>query len=256
MALRDLSVIEKENVRRVVAPFPVDAIKEFFENKKLFFVVNYKDSKIKGNMFLTYLSNLDLPFEVDFTNASIEERFEIIKNYMETKTIHQSDTLRLTVADILVTFRGNKDGLNLHNPILNESEKQDFIAANLELIKKWDLFISSTMVYMIKAFPDLNEILKVDTIYKVMDDINYIGLNVVNLFGIPSFSEIFFAEKLNPELYYFKPQFEEYMFKGQSLYHYFACEENTLFLTLSALIRRDIPVEEFIQYIQSEEVVE
>ena len=57
----------------------------------------------------------------------------------------------------------------------------------------------------------------------VIDDPKYIGVNVVWLFEIPSFFELFFST-LPAEDYrqfYFPVQFEEYMFNGKNLYYFF-----------------------------------
>ena len=229
MPLKALHEIPEENRRNVGVPLAIDQIKEFFENKNLFFFVDYSQSKIKGNMFLTYLSNLDLPFEIMLNGTPKQEVFDLVKTFMETRNQSSSDVLRLTVADIILTHKGIDTSLWLQNKVLKTDEIREFIGLNLELVKKWDTFLSSMMIFMLKSFPDLEKNLKISEAFPHLKDPNYIGGNVVQLFSIPGFLELFFSVPYAGELYYFDAQFEELMFKGKNLFHYFHCDENTFF---------------------------
>lgn len=253
MALRDWSKIEPQNIRSTTAPLQIDQIKEFFENKSLFFIVDYGKSQIKGNMFLTYLANLDLPFEVDLNNASLQEKFDIVKIYMETRNLNNSDVLRLTVAELLLTYKGiSVEGL-FRNSIFTQDQKTQFIEMNQDIFRKWDQFFSSCLIYLIKSFPDLNDELKVEQQFRVVNDANYVGLNVIQLFGMPGFIEFFFSKQSQEELCYFKPQFEEYMFKGKNLFDYFNCEENTLMLLMTAVLNNSIKPQDLINFVTTQD---
>jgi hypothetical protein len=104
----------------------------------------------------------------------IFKKFNLIKIYMETRNMNASDVLKLTVAELILTYK-NFDVTGLfNNSVLNASEKKQFIDANIELFKKWDQFLASTMVFLVKSFPDLNEAIKIlydiyDKGYSVMD---------------------------------------------------------------------------------------
>ena len=80
-----MSEVEQKEFRNVKVPLSVDQIKEFFTNKNLVYLINYHDSDLKGVVFLTYLSNLDLPAEINFTGSSFEQKEELLKIYMETR---------------------------------------------------------------------------------------------------------------------------------------------------------------------------
>lgn len=253
MALKDWSAINPQNIRKVTVPLEIDAIKEFFENKELFFVVDYSQSKVKGNMFLTYLSNLDLPCEIMLTGSSTEDKYELLRIYMETRNLSSSDVLRLNAADIILTYKGVDTSEMFNNPAFTPEEKAGFIEKHKDLIRKWDQFLYSSLVYLIKSFPALNEVLKVETQFREVNDNNFVGLNVVNLFSIPGFTEFYFATKPQEELCYFKPQFEEYMFKGKNFFNYFNCEENTMMLLLQALLNNTIKPQELVDYLNTQE---
>lgn len=252
MALRNLAEIDPKNIRQTVVPLAIDLIKEFFEKKDLFFVVNYGKSQVKGSMFLTYISNLDLPCEISLTEATKQEKFDLVKIYMETRNMNNSDVLKLTVADVILTYKGVDTKDMFTNPVFSSEEKSEFISQHTDLIKKWDQFLYSTLIFLVKSFPDLNEVLKVETQVTEIDDPNFIGLNVVNLFGIPNFCDFFFATQAQEELCYFKPQFEEYMFKGKNFFHYFNCEENTFILLMSAMLNGKIKPEDLVELVKTE----
>lgn len=251
MSLRDLSQLKKENIRYATAPLKIDLVKEYFANKELFFVVDYAGSEIKGNMFLTYLTNLDLPYEIDLSKATKEEKFELVKIYMETRNISTTDVLRLTVADLMLTYIGLDTSQLFHNAPLNSEEKLEFINQNLELIKRWDQFLSSCFVYLLNCFPLLKKETQADTAFDVIDDPSFVGLNVVNMFGIPDFMDFYFSLPPREKMCYFKPQFEEYMFRGQNLYFYFQSETNTIMTLMSCMLENEELTKEFLKQAQS-----
>lgn len=251
--LRDYSTIKQENVRTTTAPLKIEMIKEFFENKDLFFIVDYSNSEIKGNMFLTYLSNLDLPCEIDFKNASKEEKFDLIRTYMQTRNISTSDVLKLTVADLVLTYKKIPTDNLIQNQMLTPEERNEFISTNLELFQKWDQFISSSFVYLISIFPELAEAVKIKDQYPEINDPTFIGLNIVNMYDIPGFLEHFLTKPLHPELKYFKPQFEEYMFKGKNFYHYFRSDCNTFIALLGGISKGEIKTEDLVKFINAPE---
>lgn len=231
------------NIRHVAAPLEINQIKEFFENKELFFVVSYQESKIKGNMLLTYLSNLDLPFEIDLRNTDKNEKFELIKNYMETRNINNSGVLKTAVAQIILEFKGLDFNEVLEMGVLNREECKEFCEKYAELLKKWNLFLTSTLVYFLTSVKELEEKYNFKTSFKEVDDAHFIGTNVVQMFSVPYFMEAFFSCPNDAEVCYFPHQFEEYMFKGKNLFNYFFCPENTLLLIFSSVLSGETTME-------------
>lgn len=246
MALRNIAEIDPQNIRKTIVPLEIDSIKEFFEKKDLFFIINYGKSQVKGSMFLTYISNLDLPCEIDLSEATTEEKFSLIKIYMETRNMNSSDVLKLTVAELILTYKEFDVAGLFKNSVLTADEKKQFINDNIQLFKKWDQFLASTLVFLLKVFPDLNEAIKIEEKVSEINDPSFIGLNVVHLFSVPSFLEFYMTTAPAEEICYFKVQFEEYMFKGKNFFHYYNCEENTFMLLMSAILKGDIKPQELL----------
>lgn len=245
-----ITSVKPENLRNVTVPLSLDHIKEFFDNKELFFLVNYSESKIKGNMFLTYISNLGLPSEIVFDGATLEEKFELLKFYMETRNINDSVTLKYAAAQIILISKGFDVTPIYPNPVFTKEEAEKFIEANKEMITRWNTFLSSSIMYYVSSVQVLAEELKLKESYPVIDDPHYIGCNVVQMYSVPGFVEFFFAFPRDPQMYYFKQQFEEYMFKGKNFFHYFVTEENTLLLVLNELLTGNTSMDQLNQMIE------
>ena len=231
--------ILKENIRNVSVPLDINQIKEFFQNKELFFLIDYTKSKIKGNMFLTYISNMDLPSDILLADLSKTEKFELTKIYLETRNINTASALKYATTQILLENRGVDTAEIFERPLFSKEECQEFISTNKELIEKWDTFIQSTMVYFLTSVEAIEEQHNFKSDFKLIDDPQYIGCNVVNLFSVPSFLELYFSKPPTKELHYFKQQFEEYMFKGKNFYHYFMVPQNSLYQAFNFLLTSD-----------------
>lgn len=249
---KNVNSVPKENLRKITLPLEVEQIKEFIENKELFFLVEYSDCKLRGASLHTYVGNLELPCDITFTNVSKEDRFELVKSYMESRSLNPANALRLTVAHLLLQYKGFSDSESfLVNPVLSKDECCEFLEVNSELMERWDTFVSSTMLYQLTSIQTLEETYSFKDLFMTIDDPRYIGTNVVNLFSIPSFMELFFSIPCRSSLYYFKPQFEEYMFRGSNLFNYFCCEENTLILVFNEMLAGRLPAD-FLENISNE----
>lgn len=245
--------------RNVTAPLTMEQIKEFFLDKSLQFVVDYTNSALKGKVFLTYISNLDLPAEIDLSGSSKEEIKALVQDYMEVRNINESKGLATLVSLILLYGRG-VDISEFQAPLSLEEMKQ-FADENKDLMDRWYAFLDSMILFSMMsvqlvdkdengvdigvpafetAFPGFFDK------YETVDDPLFIGSNVVNLFQVPMFLERYFSVP-TPEPKYFKQQFTEYMFKGKRLFHYFANENNTFFKFLIALVTNKVTVEDMMK---------
>ncbi len=226
------------------APLSMELVKEQFENKEMTFVINYKESELQGKNLLVYISNLELNCEIDFHSCSFDKREELIKEFLNVNCINNINSLRLNAAHIILEFMGVDFSEEILNPAFSKSEIQIFIKNNKETLEKWKTFLQSTMVYNLTSVSAVNEEYKFDQIFETVDDPFYIGRNVVTLLSIPTFMERVYSIPVEQELFYFKQQFEECMFKGESLFYYFCNEANTPFLIYNMLLTGDMSIEE------------
>ncbi len=246
MSKNDEDILDDEHIRYVTAPLEISQIKEFFENKELFFIVNYVESKIKGNMFLTYLSNLDLPYEIDLDEASTAEKLDLVKHFMTTRNLNSSTVLKKAVAQIVLQKMGTTPELILGKDYILTNEECDlYIKANEELVEKWKVFLASTMLYMLTTVAAVEEDYNFKGQYQIIEDSGFIGLNVVQMFSLPHFMDVFYAQKIDVAPCYFKNQFEEYMFKGSNLFNYYFCKENTIPLLFNSTLSGGKDIKQF-----------
>lgn len=220
--------IPEDKLRETVVPFPTNMIREYFSDKDLFFIANYSESKLKGAQFLTYLSNINIPSDVKFnTPIGYEEYAEIMKAYMESINIVNCAGLHVMAAEMLLVAKGLPYERSPYALPIDEKVILMFIEEHYEMVQKWMHFIDSTQVYALRSIKALNDHFKPEERFPVVEDRSYVGANIAQLFRIPQFIALYFViENATYKLSYFREQFEEYMFKNETLAKYFQSPNN------------------------------
>jgi hypothetical protein len=232
------------NYIETTAPLTMDLVKEQFEDKEIKFIINYEKSELKGKNLLVYASNLELNCEIDFHQSSYEEKEELIREFLSVNCINNIDSLRLNAAHVISKYFDIDFSPELLNSVFSDEELTSFINNNKDLLEKWKIFLTSTMVFNLTSSNAVNEEYHFNEIFNTIDDPSYIGRNVVTLFSIPTFMEKIYSKPIDGDLYYFKQQFEECMYKGESLFYYFCTEENTPFVFYNMLLSGDMKLED------------
>lgn len=213
----------------VTVPLKVEELKNFIEKKDKFYLINYKNSELRDGIFLNYISNLDLPCEIVLKDSSYEEKANLLAAYLSSKNIVNIESLACNIANTLLEFRGIDTSDVFTDPALNKEETQRFIKENEEQIIRWEQFLESTVVFALYIMKELDKENDIKSQVPHIDDSNYVGLNVVSLMKVPIFMELFFLTGTRRELSFFTRQFEEYMFKGANLFHYYHSENNPVY---------------------------
>lgn len=232
-----------ENQEKVALPLSPEQMRLFFDNKEKIFVIDYVNSQLKDNVFLTYLSNLNINCVIDFTGVESKEKLALIHNYMTSRHIVTSRSLSLAVLQVLFAKKGVSDFSFMDTPILSDAEVKEFIATNSEIVDSWILFLDSMLLYMMETFKELAEALQVKDSFEVIDDQRFIGLNVVNVFSVEGFFEHYFSLPI-AQMKYFERQFNEHMFNGKNLFYYFQTEQNILLKLLTGLLNEEVTFED------------
>lgn len=220
--------IPEDKLREVTVPFPAEKIREYFQDKSLFFIANYSESKLKGGAFLTYLSNINIPSDVKFnTPISYEEYAEIMKAYMEQPGVINCAGLHVMAAEMLLVAKGLPYERSPYALPIDEKTILMFIEEHYEMVQKWLHFIDSTQVFALRSIKALNDFYNPDTRFPTVEDRSYVGWNIAQLFRIPEFIAVYFSiPNVEYKLSYFKDQYEEYMFKNETLAKYFQSQNN------------------------------
>lgn len=225
------AMIKGEDIRETAVPIPTDLIREFFTNKGIYYLVDYQKSRLKGSNFLTYLTNLNVPTDVIFGDRmEYDEYSELMQAYLNQRSVIACPLLHVMAAEMLLFAKGFPRELTPYmTPMPIDSYLYRFVDENKEQINRWLHFIDSTQVFALSAIKRLNEHYKPAEIFPVIDDKEYVGSNIAQLYRIPEFIAYYFSMEdkgIKYELSYFKPQFEEYMFKNERLAHYFRSPHN------------------------------
>ena len=118
-------------IREAIVPLPIDQIKEYFNDKSITFEIDYAKSKLKDTVFLTYLSNLDVPSDIKLSkDFDIEDTYKLIDAYMNISSISKIPFLEMIVAHILLRAVAVDTDEVLFNPFLT-NEEVEYIARQL-----------------------------------------------------------------------------------------------------------------------------
>lgn len=236
--------------KKVTAPLTMEQIKEFFEDKNVHFAIDYKNSQLKGALLLTYISNLDLPCEIDFSECTQEEILTLMKEYFQTKSMVSSILLKVTAAQIILISKNLDADFLIQKPLLTKESCKRFINENFEMIERWNSVVSSSFYGCIAGLAGIEERFHLKTAFPQNTDSNYVGYNIMNLFTVTGFTETFFSAPMNHSIQYYKPLFEECLFKGKSFLAYFNNDNNLLGMLLEDVFAGHTSVETFMQISQ------
>lgn len=187
-----------------VAPIAIEELKKYFEDKSTSFMIDYEASELKGAKLITYLGNLEIPCDV----KGYDEEF--IGEYLRSTMIVNIPSLE---RDVLALIMAHKMG--------EEVPFQDEIAA-------WEKKIDSLTLFNMYTLNDDNIKEWVKT-HPEDDTKDLEGINFVSLLKNEETYALFELVK-QENLTFFSSYFDEYMFKGNNLFSYWAHENNPLFL--------------------------
>lgn len=203
------------NIIETVVPISIENLKIYFENKETLFKIDYDNSSIKGEKFLIYLSNLDLPCDIKF-DKNKKEHLILLVDYLKTKHIVSLPSLEKECLDVFLEMKQ-----------IENNDYESFIRENKEFLCETLKLIESLSIYNFYCIQ--SEKFKEFVESHAKKECDNLGHNFVNLIKYDRFNLIF--DNLNvQELYFYEDFFKNYMFKGKNLYYYWAIETNPMFL--------------------------
>jgi len=197
------------------APIAIDDLKKHFTEKDVSYLIDYKQSELKGEKLLTYLSNLDLP--CDLKNVD----YDLLKDYFHSTSIIKVKQLEEMAIDVLHQYK--HVDVNTYN-----GPASKFISENLEIVEKWVKKLDSLSLfnmYIVEkdAFKDYVE-------GHPKDETNDLeGVNFISILKNTRFFE-YYGKVDEKNLTYYPKYFKEYMFRGKNLFEYWANPNNPMFL--------------------------
>lgn len=192
------------NVIETTAPIAIEDLKKYFEDKSLSYMIDYEASDLKGAKLITYLGNLDIPCDV----KGFDEEF--LGEYLRSTMIVNIPSLEYTVISLIMAYKMGEE-------VPFEAE-----------IKKWEKKIDSLTLYNMYTMKDEN-IKDWVRSFPEDDTKDLEGINFVSLIKREEMALLLEAPK-EENLTFYSSYFDEYMFKGNNLFSYWAHEYNPLFL--------------------------
>jgi hypothetical protein len=213
------------NIVNTIAPISIEDLKKYFTDKTITYIIDYTNSTIKGKKLLTYLSNLDIPCDIKFSTKQEEQ--ELLKEYLHFEMICSIPELEKCTIQLLL------DTKDISECVIYD---EVFIKENIEIIQKWIERLESLIVYNLttinKEDLGLAEILSK---FPVDESTDITGINFVSLLKHENFYDFYIIGN-SKNLKFYKNYFEQYMFKGQNLFSYWATPINPMFVLTWGLV--------------------
>ena len=182
-------------------------------------VVSTTRSALKGAHFINFVSNLRLSITLDEEDElSKDERFELLKCYLNSRMLSEIKTLNEVSTLILLERKGI---VHEGDVFLTQEERAEFSQLHDELLVKYEIFIESILIglpFSIKEYAStIGKDLIDQKVIKVITDPGYIGSNVVSMLIEPNFLEFYLSLNLKHTPAFFDSQWFEPVFNGYSL---------------------------------------
>lgn len=200
------------------APIPILELKRKF-TEDIHFEINYSEGLLKGKSFLTYLSNIKIPADLLLENE--EDLMELTAVYLDLPVLYKQDSFVSIIVN-LIMIRNDLPGSVPFDP-------DAFIAKYAEKLDRWEQRLDMLPLYGARCLLGDNLVIDEDTL-GVEESV--VGINWVHCIGHPALSLYLSREKPSR---YSKYWFDEPVFAGKNLYHYFESVDNDVFTTASTI---------------------
>lgn len=220
--------IEDKKIIETVAPIPLDFLKQYFEDKNVTFLIDYDNSSLDKERFLTYLSNLEIPCDIKI--SSDEKFIEIYSAYLKFNQMLDLPLLEHVTTNFLLERKG-----------LRANRFPNYLKMWDAEFKMWEERLDSLLLYTLYTLNIPQAKVYVQNQERDETDSTE-GINFVSLLKHERFFHYYAIQR---KAKYFPKYFNEYMFKGNNLYYYWAKQHNPLFLFIISLINEKLDVDEF-----------
>lgn len=224
-----------------VLPLPLDVMKQIVTTPDLAIEIDYSASQIKGRSALIYLTNANIS-NIHFTINTVEEAFELIDAYIMHKSTISIPCLIASITRILLTIKGvtlNADDESIidNAGLIAPEDVPDYLMdeTRREHLLHLLQLLDNLPTYLCTAAPDFKDVHgDPETLFPVIDSIDYVGYTFVNLLQSELFTMAYYSVPTTAPAIYFKQQFTEYAYGGKNLFEYLS---NTYIVPLMGAVK-------------------
>ena len=219
------------NIIETTAPIGIEQLKEYFSNKETQYVIDYEGSELQDEKLLVYLSNLELPCDLvvnDFDNLK-----QLLKTYMNTSFMVNIPLLEKSVIALL-----------LQKKELVEKTDQNLLDELSDELEVWSKRFDSLTLYNMFTInnTEIQDWVKSQPVAE--DDGDTRGINFVNLLKHDISYDLIQKVK---DVKYYPIFFNDYIFKGNNLFTYWAVDNNPMFLLTYGIAKGIVDPKEYIE---------
>ena len=225
------------NIIKTPAPIDIADLKKYFVDKETFFEIDYAASTIREEKLLVYISNLDLPCDIKVDND--DDAQELVRCYLESNFLVTLPSLEQFTISLLLQHKGIEEVVN-----------PEMLTALGPQLDSWIQKLDSLPLFNMYCINDeeLQEWVKSE--HEENDTADLTGVNFVSILKYEDFYQ--FYEKIDSTPTYYSKYFNEYMFKGNNLFSYWANENNPMFLLTNAIAQGQIDTQNYIKSVETD----
>ena len=233
-----MSIINPENIKDTSLPLETESFALLMSNKEIVFNVDLTQSKLKSHKAnIAYLANANIPAIIDVNKMDKEDLKGLLNEWMNTLNVVDISPLPNIAAKVILNALGIDNTIPVP-AIVTDEWLSEYVEENRELITMWMSFIDSSYTIFAeefggKTFEELQDRVY-EGPYEIIDDRGVIGKSVVLLFGVKDFGTYYLTVPFG-NVFYWKAQFEEYLFKNKPLAAYFNHPNNTAQIMMGIL---------------------
>lgn len=206
-------MLDPSKIVNTTLPLGPRDFKRLIEDKETVFSIAFSKSLLKTHKAnIAFLANANVPAIIDFEDEGLTPEYlaEFITEWMSNINILDISPITNIVAKILLSTLNIKNDIAVPKMVTDEFITE-FIKNNSDLIARWVEFLDSVFLVYMEVFRGKTS--------EETENYQYDG-----------FSEYYYTslKEVTNDPYYYKHQFEDYMFKGQRLAAYFNHPNNTI----------------------------
>jgi len=238
-----------------IVPFDSDTLKKIITGEIDSPEITYKNSTIKSKNFITYFSNLKYKtINIDFTDVTVDEKKELLVEYIKHNSTANIEQLLVTLIkvvfcqkgyDLSLVDRSKSDAEYLKKSILTNSEIEEFVQENQQLVKTLCEILDGTLLYAIKNLTAYKEELGDFITNNIVVEKQEVGKTFVNLFQNETFNSHYYASIPNfDDIKYFEFYFDRPIYSGKTLMSHIT-EGCIIFPLLKMMLESPLTAEQF-----------